>query len=96
MSLFSSDHCVMPHCAAPQASGADLVIALTHMRQPNDILLAQQVPEIDAVLGGHDHFYNVSSAVTVTVTQLSVWLQGFQPGRVLNLQILLLWNCDCR
>jgi hypothetical protein len=29
------------------------------MRQPNDILLAQQVPEIDAVLGGHDHHYNV-------------------------------------
>jgi 5'-nucleotidase len=47
-------------CHAVQAAGADLIIALTHMRQPNDILLAQQVPEIDAVLGGHDHHYNVS------------------------------------
>lgn len=45
---------------AVQASGADLVIALTHMRQPNDVKLAKQVPEIDAVLGGHDHFYNAS------------------------------------
>lgn len=52
--------CVLLCCALLQAAGADLVIALTHMRQPNDILLAQQVPEIDAVLGGHDHFYNVS------------------------------------
>ena len=27
------------------------------MRQPNDELLAQQVQEIDLILGGHDHFY---------------------------------------
>jgi 2',3'-cyclic-nucleotide 2'-phosphodiesterase (5'-nucleotidase family) len=30
------------------------------MRQPNDVRLAQEVPEIDVVLGGHDHFYSVS------------------------------------
>ncbi|ESO03811.1 hypothetical protein HELRODRAFT_80178 [Helobdella robusta] len=35
--------------------GADIVIALTHMRWPNDIKLAEQVPEISLVLGGHDH-----------------------------------------
>lgn len=40
-----------------QAAGAEVVLALTHMRAPNDLLLLQQVPEIDAVLGGHDHNY---------------------------------------
>ncbi|TNN16547.1 Trifunctional nucleotide phosphoesterase protein [Schistosoma japonicum] len=35
----------------------DLVIALTHMRWPNDRLLAENVPEIDLILGGHDHDY---------------------------------------
>eukprot|EP00210_Caulerpa_lentillifera_P003685 g3518.t1 len=39
--------------------GADLVIALTHMREPNDVLLLQSVPEIDLVMGGHDHHYTV-------------------------------------
>jgi 5'-nucleotidase len=42
-----------------QGSGAELVIALTHMRVPNDIKLAQAVPEIHAVLGGHDHHVQV-------------------------------------
>lgn len=37
--------------------GADVVIALTHMRLPNDVRLARNVPEIDLVLGGHDHEY---------------------------------------
>ncbi|KAK7114887.1 mannosylglucosyl-3-phosphoglycerate phosphatase-like [Littorina saxatilis] len=39
--------------------GADLVIALTHMRWPNDEMLINNVPEIDIVLGGHDHDYDV-------------------------------------
>lgn len=39
--------------------GAELVIALTHMRQPNDEHLLQSVPEIDIVMGGHDHGYAV-------------------------------------
>ena len=33
----------------------DIVIALTHMRQPNDIKLAENSPRIDLILGGHDH-----------------------------------------
>lgn len=37
--------------------GCDIVIALTHMRVPNDIKLAEEVPEIDIILGGHDHVY---------------------------------------
>ena len=33
----------------------DIVIALTHMRQPNDIKLAENSPRVDVILGGHDH-----------------------------------------
>eukprot|EP01120_Amphizonella_sp_Union-15-10_P013848 TRINITY_DN6532_c0_g1_i1.p1 TRINITY_DN6532_c0_g1~~TRINITY_DN6532_c0_g1_i1.p1 ORF type:complete len:504 (-),score=98.41 TRINITY_DN6532_c0_g1_i1:161-1672(-) len=39
-----------------KSKGAQIVIALTHMRLPNDQLLAAQAEEIDLVLGGHDHF----------------------------------------
>ncbi|KAA0200128.1 Trifunctional nucleotide phosphoesterase protein YfkN [Fasciolopsis buskii] len=38
-----------------QDEECDVIIALTHMRWPNDIRLATEVPEIDLVLGGHDH-----------------------------------------
>ena len=38
-----------------RAAGADVVIALTHMRNPNDLRLAGEVPELDLILGGHDH-----------------------------------------
>ena len=37
--------------------GCDYVIALTHMRTPNDVRLAELVDEIDLILGGHDHVY---------------------------------------
>ncbi|KAF7256500.1 hypothetical protein EG68_06310 [Paragonimus skrjabini miyazakii] len=32
-----------------------VIIALTHMRWANDLRLAREVPEIDLILGGHDH-----------------------------------------
>ena len=35
--------------------GCDIVIALTHMRNPNDIRLANKAKQIDLILGGHDH-----------------------------------------
>ncbi|KAK4020015.1 hypothetical protein OUZ56_002011 [Daphnia magna] len=35
--------------------GCKIVIALTHMRIPNDLRLAKEVDEIDLILGGHDH-----------------------------------------
>ncbi|KAK3903498.1 Metallo-dependent phosphatase-like protein [Staphylotrichum tortipilum] len=41
-----------------RTQGADIIIALTHMREPNDNKLATQLGgEIDIILGGHDHFY---------------------------------------
>ncbi|KAL8996366.1 MAG: hypothetical protein Q9188_006587, partial [Gyalolechia gomerana] len=40
--------------------GADIIIALTHAREPSDVKLAEKTPPglIDLILGGHDHFYN--------------------------------------
>jgi len=38
-----------------RAEGVQFVIALTHMRWPNDVRLAENVEEIDLILGGHDH-----------------------------------------
>ena len=35
----------------------DIIVALTHMRCPDDRMLAKSVPEIDFILGGHDHSY---------------------------------------
>lgn len=42
-----------------RAQGAEIIIALTHMREPNDLKLAEKTPPglIDLILGGHDHFY---------------------------------------
>lgn len=42
-----------------RADGADIVIALTHQRQPNDDKLAENIPAglVDMILGGHDHCY---------------------------------------
>ncbi|KAJ5043243.1 hypothetical protein NUH16_000023 [Penicillium rubens] len=39
--------------------GADLVVAVTHQREPNDFKLANNLsPDlVDIILGGHDHFY---------------------------------------
>ncbi|KAK6633160.1 hypothetical protein RUM43_012904 [Polyplax serrata] len=39
--------------------GCNYIIALTHMRTPNDINLAEKVNDIDLILGGHDHVYEV-------------------------------------
>ncbi|VDP75607.1 unnamed protein product [Echinostoma caproni] len=54
------DFCVEGRRIATQLrhdEDCDIIVALTHMRWPNDIRLAREVPEIDLVLGGHDHNY---------------------------------------
>ncbi|KAI0473198.1 Metallo-dependent phosphatase [Xylariaceae sp. FL0804] len=44
-----------------RADGAEIIIAVTHMREPNDNKLAEQTDGIiDIILGGHDHYYNHS------------------------------------
>lgn len=42
-----------------RAQGAQIIIALTHAREPSDVKLAEKTPPglIDLILGGHDHFY---------------------------------------
>ena len=40
-----------------RGKGCQFIIALTHMRTPNDLRLAANAPEIDLILGGHDHVY---------------------------------------
>lgn len=47
--------------------GCDLVIALTHMRQPNDERLAREAEGIDLILGGHDHHYEVLEVNGITI-----------------------------
>eukprot|EP01103_Thecamoeba_quadrilineata_P000643 TRINITY_DN10556_c0_g1_i1.p1 TRINITY_DN10556_c0_g1~~TRINITY_DN10556_c0_g1_i1.p1 ORF type:complete len:529 (+),score=99.65 TRINITY_DN10556_c0_g1_i1:24-1610(+) len=37
--------------------GAQIIVALTHMRVPNDQSLGKATKEIDLILGGHDHHY---------------------------------------
>lgn len=44
-----------------RAEGADVIVALTHQREPNDNKLAENVgDQIDLILGGHDHYYSHS------------------------------------
>lgn len=42
--------------------GCEIIIALTHMREPNDNKLADKTTPglIDLILGGHDHYYSHS------------------------------------
>lgn len=47
--------------------GADLVIALTHMRLHNDTRLAELSSGIDLILGGHDHHYEVKDVNGVKI-----------------------------
>ena len=45
---------------ALREAGAEMVVVVSHMREPNDIALAEALPEnyVDVLLGGHDHHYS--------------------------------------
>ncbi len=43
--------------AALEAEGVNHIIALTHVGFTHDLRIAEQVPGIDAVVGGHSHTY---------------------------------------
>lgn len=56
--------CVDYVAAADQCSAllrdehrCDYIIALTHMRQPDDERLAREAKDVDLILGGHDHVF---------------------------------------
>lgn len=40
-----------------RAQGARLLIALTHQDMAEDVRLASEFPEIDLIVGGHEHFF---------------------------------------
>ena len=40
-----------------QSPGCEYIIAITHMRTDNDVRLAEKVPEIGLILGGHSLVY---------------------------------------
>jgi 2',3'-cyclic-nucleotide 2'-phosphodiesterase (5'-nucleotidase family) len=42
-------------CKELKEQGADVIVALTHLFISEDLHLAEEVPEIDIILGGHDH-----------------------------------------
>lgn len=42
-------------CSLLLDMGCELIIAVTHARMPADTELAKKVPQIDLILGGHDH-----------------------------------------
>ncbi|KAF9630964.1 5'-nucleotidase [Lasiodiplodia theobromae] len=58
---------------ALKAAGADVIVALTHQREPNDVRLAQECGPglIDVILAGHDHFYSdtVVNGVRIVVRE---------------------------
>lgn len=39
-----------------KAEGADAIVALTHLAYGDDVKLAREFPEIDLIVGGHEHF----------------------------------------
>jgi len=43
--------------AALRAEGADFLIALTHQELGEDLRLARDFPEIDRIVGGHEHIF---------------------------------------
>ncbi|KAJ9471147.1 Mannosylglucosyl-3-phosphoglycerate phosphatase [Diplonema papillatum] len=54
--------CARRLSASLRAQGCTVVVALTHMRQQNDEMLAEQCGDcFDVILGGHDHDYRVSA-----------------------------------
>ncbi|CAD7078007.1 unnamed protein product [Hermetia illucens] len=47
--------------------GCEIVIALTHMRTPNDVILAQNCSNIDLILGGHDHVFEITKVNNIHI-----------------------------
>ena len=43
------------------------------MREPNDIKLAENVSDIDLILGGHDHHYEIKEVTSRWLFSLSFW-----------------------
>ena len=86
----------MGKCLAEElkTGGCDIVIALTHMDWREDVRLAESVPEIDLVLGGHDHQYRVQVVNGKTIVKsgtefryLSVVTLGLVDGKAVTVDV---------
>jgi 2',3'-cyclic-nucleotide 2'-phosphodiesterase (5'-nucleotidase family) len=55
--------------ASLKAQGARVIVALTHQDMPLDEQLVRDVPEIDLVVGGHDHLYMQSRVGSTWITK---------------------------
>lgn len=67
-----------------EGDGCDIVIALTHMRVPNDKRLAAEAEGIDLVLGGHDHHYEIVEVNGVTVCKSGT---DFREGTLIKVHL---------
>lgn len=59
-----------------------MIIALTHMRIPNERNLALRVPEIDLMLGGHDHVYYIEMVGDVFFLKSGTDFQDFSEIKI--------------
>ncbi|KAF4039364.1 5'-nucleotidase C-terminal domain [Phytophthora infestans] len=90
-----------------QAQGVNAIVALTHFKVADDIRLAMQVPGINLILGGHDHFPVTCVAGADTLIHKSgmdaLWLGAVEvtlttptashsPDQVANVQVGFQWQ----
>jgi 5'-nucleotidase len=68
-----------------KAQGAQLIIALTHMDMAEDRALAEAVPDIDLILGGHDH-----DPMHEVVNQTLIWKTGSDFRTLGELKVFLI------
>eukprot|EP00343_Euplotes_focardii_P012217 CAMPEP_0205834460 /NCGR_PEP_ID=MMETSP0206-20130828/50775_1 /ASSEMBLY_ACC=CAM_ASM_000279 /TAXON_ID=36767 /ORGANISM="Euplotes focardii, Strain TN1" /LENGTH=396 /DNA_ID=CAMNT_0053141477 /DNA_START=173 /DNA_END=1364 /DNA_ORIENTATION=- len=74
-------------CKKLREEGCEMVIALTHMRLPNDKKLCDKVEDLDIVLGGHDH---MSCVLNINDTLLCKSLTDFREFSLIKVRM----NCS--
>ena len=74
-------------CEKLRESGCEIIIALTHMRMPNDKKLTSKVPDLDLVLGGHDH---MSADININDTLLCKSGTDFREFSIIKIRM----NCS--
>jgi 5'-nucleotidase len=52
-----------------KAEGADVIVALTHLRIFTDQALARRVPDIDVIVGGHEHYPIIDATGRTLITK---------------------------
>jgi 2',3'-cyclic-nucleotide 2'-phosphodiesterase (5'-nucleotidase family) len=68
-----------------KAQGAQVIIAVTHMEMDEDRALAQAVPDIDLILGGHDH-----DPMNEVVNETLIWKTGSDFRTLGELKVFLI------